>query len=128
MEKIKALLVDDEEEFVFTLAERLNLRGIATLVATTGDEALGIIESETPSVVILDVMMPGLGGLEVLKQIKRDSPSTQVILLTGRGSSKDGEKGKQMGAFDYLVKPVRIEEMVKIITEAFEVSKKNNEM
>ena len=127
MEKIKVLLVDDEEEFVYTLAERLNLRNIATLVATNGEEAIRMIESETPPVVVLDVMMPGIGGLDVLKQIKRDSPPTQVILLTGRGSTKDGSKGKRMGAFDYLVKPVRIEEMVKKITEAFEASKQKKQ-
>ena len=71
MENLKVLLVDDEEEFVSTLAERLQLRNITTLVATDGEEALQIIDTHKPPVVVLDVLMPGMGGLDVLRQIKR---------------------------------------------------------
>jgi DNA-binding response OmpR family regulator len=123
MEKIRVLLVDDEEEFVSTLAERLKLRNITTFVATDGTEALRIIETENPPVVVLDVMMPGLGGLDVLQHIKKNFPHTQVILLTGRGSTKEGIKGMRTGAFDYLVKPVRIEELVKKMNNAFQATK-----
>lgn len=110
---MKVLLVDDEEEFVTTLAERLELRGIQALVATDGEAALALIEADLPQIVILDIMMPGLGGLEVLKRIKVQNPQLPVILLTGRGSTKEGIQGMQLGAADYLMKPIDIEELIK---------------
>jgi DNA-binding response OmpR family regulator len=118
MQNLKVLLVDDEEEFVTTLAERLELRGLQARAATNGEDALHMIEAEPPRVVILDVMMPGLGGLEVLKRIKAQNPQIQVILLTGRGSTKEGIEGMQLGAFDYLMKPINIEELIKKMQEA----------
>lgn len=117
---MKVLLVDDEEEFVQTLAERLEIRGIRALVATDGVEALHLIEEEEPPVVVLDVMMPGLGGLEVLQRLKTVHPNIQVILLTGHGSTKEGIQGMHLGAFDYLMKPVRIEDLLKKMEEAYE--------
>ena len=112
---MKILLVDDEEEFVTTLAERLELRGIQALVATDGEAALDLIETDPPQIVILDVMMPGLGGLEVLKRIKTQTPKIPVILLTGRGSTQEGIEGMKLGAADYLMKPINIEELIKKI-------------
>jgi len=123
MEKIKVLLVDDEEEFVTTLAERLQLRNIIPLVATDGNEALRIIDTERPPVVVMDVMMPVLGGLAVLQQIKSRYPKIQVILLTGQGSAQDGIKGMRLGAFDYLMKPVKIEGLIRKMNEAVQSSK-----
>ncbi len=123
MTQLKVLLVDDEDEFVTTLAERLQIRGIETIVAFDGERALQIVETEDPPVVVLDVMMPGLGGLDALKHIKRDHPRTQVILLTGHGSTSDGIRGMRMGAFDYIMKPVQIEELIGKMNEAFEASK-----
>ena len=120
MKNLKILLVDDEEEFVTTLAERLELRGLQARAALNGEAALQIIEGDTPQIVILDVMMPGLGGLEVLRRIKAQYPQIPVILLTGRGSTKEGIKGMQLGAFDYLIKPLNIEELIKKIKEAIE--------
>ncbi|MBC8430884.1 MAG: response regulator [Desulfobacterales bacterium] len=113
MNTMKVLLVDDEEEFVATLAERLELREIQALVATDGESALALIEADTPQIVVLDIIMPGLGGLEVLKRIKAENPHIPVILLTGRGSTKEGIKGMQLGAVDYLMKPINIEELIK---------------
>ncbi len=118
MNILKILLVDDEEEFVTTLAERLELRGIQTRWATDGEEAIQMIESDPPQIVILDVMMPGLGGLEVLKRIKAQHPQIHVILLTGHGSTKEGIVGMRLGAFDYLMKPLDIEELIKKMQEA----------
>ena len=126
MGKLKVLLVDDEEEFVSTLAERLQLREIETIVATDGNEALRVIDTDKPPVVVLDVMMPGIGGLDVLQQIKRTYPQIQVILLTGRGSTNDGIKGMRLGAFDYLMKPVKIEDLIQKMNEAFQVSIQEN--
>ena len=118
MADYRVLLVDDEEEFVSALSERLMLRGIEVDSALNGEEALARMEEKVFEVVILDVMMPGLGGLEVLKQIKSTHPNTQVILLTGHGSTREGIEGMRLGAFDYLIKPVDIEEMLEKMKEA----------
>jgi len=118
MDRIKILLVDDEHEFVTTLAERLELRNMKATIAMDGETALGHIENDPPQVVVLDVMMPGLGGLEVLEKIKAIDSKIQVILLTGHGATKDGIRGMQLGAFDYLIKPIDIEELVKKLNEA----------
>lgn len=117
MEGWNVLLVDDEQEFASTLAERLSLRGIRVRVAGSGREALDCIAEEVPQVVILDLMMPGMSGLEVLDRIKSSYPDVQVILLTGMGSAGDGVKGKQMGAFDYLMKPLDIEGLIQRIRD-----------
>lgn len=116
-EKMNILLVDDEEDFVQTLAERLELRGFDIRVANSGTGAMGQIEENLPDLVVLDVMMPGLGGLEVLKQLKTQHPKMPVILLTGRGSTADGIEGMRLGAFDYLMKPIDIDELIKKINE-----------
>jgi len=113
MAEYRVLLVDDEEEFVSALSERLMLRGIEVESALNGEEALASLVEKEFEVVILDVMMPGLGGLEVLRQIKSTHPNTQVILLTGHGSTREGIEGMRLGAFDYLIKPVDIEEMLE---------------
>ncbi len=113
MTEYRVLLVDDEEEFVSALSERLMLRGIEVDSALNGEEALARLVEKEFEVVILDVMMPGLGGLEVLRQIKSTHPNTQVILLTGHGSTREGIEGMRLGAFDYLIKPVDIEEMLE---------------
>jgi DNA-binding NtrC family response regulator len=127
MEKLKVLLVDDEEDFVSTLSERLQLRNITTLVATDGEEALQIIDTDKPPVVVLDVLMPGMGGLDVLRQIKKSYPHIQVIILTGRGSTKEGIKGMRLGAFDYLMKPVKIEMLMQKMNEAFQAAKQEKD-
>lgn len=118
MSNLRVLLVDDEEEFVTTLSERLSLRGIETEVAYNGENALAKMNQITPDIVILDVMMPGLSGLDVLKQIKEILPDIPVILLTGRGSTREGIDGMKQGAFDYLMKPVDIEDLIKKMNEA----------
>jgi len=114
----KILLVDDEEDFVSTLAERLRLRGIKAEVAYNGEGALQHIAVNPPEAVVLDVMMPGMSGLEVLRRIKTDYPSIAVILLTGIGSTREGVEGMRLGAFDYLMKPLQIEALIEKISEA----------
>ena len=118
MAEYRVLLVDDEEEFVSALSERLELRGIEVDSVLNGEDALALMVEKTFEVVILDVMMPGLGGLEVLKQIKSTHANTQVILLTGHGATREGIEGMRLGAFDYLIKPVDIEEMLEKMKEA----------
>jgi DNA-binding NtrC family response regulator len=122
MEKMRVLLVDDEVEFVSALAERLNLRGFDADTATSGEEALQKIAASPPQVVLLDMLMPGIGGLETLKRIKRDHPEVKVILLTGRGSW-DGIQGEREGAYDCLMKPIQIEELMQIMAGAVEGNK-----
>jgi DNA-binding NtrC family response regulator len=121
MEGCRVLLVDDEREFAATLAERLNLRGIQAQVVNCGADALQTIAHDTPQIVILDLMMPGMNGLDVLKHIKSDYPDVQVIVLTGMGSSKDGLEGMRLGAFDFMMKPLQIEELIQKIRDAFSV-------
>jgi DNA-binding response OmpR family regulator len=118
MEGWKVLLVDDEKEFVSTLAERLRLRGIQADEAVSGEEALRLVAQAAPQVVVLDVMMPGMGGLEVLQRVKSTYPNIEVILLTGIGSTKEGVEGMRLGAFDFLMKPLQIEELIEKIGAA----------
>ena len=124
MEKMRVLLVDDEIEFVSALAERLNLRGFDAETATSGEEALQKIAASPPQVVLLDMLMPGMSGLEVLKHVKRDHPEVKVILLTGRGSW-DGITGVREGAYDCLMKPIQIEELMQIMAGAVEGRKED---
>ncbi len=118
MEALQILIVDDEEELVSALEERLYLRGFQAKGVTTGEEALAHIADQPCDVVLLDVKMPGLSGLEVIKRIKEKSPSPQVILLTGHSSVQDAERGMGLGAFDYLMKPVKIDELIRVLRSA----------
>jgi|YNPNPStandDraft_1061719.scaffolds.fasta_scaffold06396_4 DNA-binding response OmpR family regulator len=111
----RVLLIDDEEEFVSTLSERLVLRGFDCRFATSGEAGLAMIPEFAPEVVVLDVIMPGVSGFDLLALMRKEYPDTPVILLTGHGSTQDGMKGMEMGAFDYLIKPVDIEELVSKI-------------
>lgn len=113
--QINVLLVDDEEEFVHTLAERLALRGYATRIAGDGESGINMVSHETVDVVLLDLMMPGLSGLDTLKQLKNMNQALPVILLTGHGSTKDAMAGMRIGAFDFLIKPLDINELTKKI-------------
>ncbi len=117
-EKMKVLLVDDEEELVVTLAERLIIRGISAKAVTSGMEAIKLLNEEEFDVVIVDVKMPGIGGIEVLTQIKVIRPQTKVILLTGRASEKERELSLIEGAFAYLIKPVALKELIRQMKNA----------
>ncbi len=112
MKKFAILLVDDKEEFVLALSNRLLLHGMEVHTATKGEDALAMLQEKTADVVVLDVVMPGMGGLETLRRIKETYPHIQVILLTGHASTKEGIEGMRLGAFDYLMKPVDIEELI----------------
>ena len=114
------LLVDDEREFVETLCQRLLLRGIGAAVAYHGQEALALLARQEPEVMVLDLKMPGLDGMEVLRRVRRDHPRVEVIILTGHGSARDRERCLQLGAFAYLQKPVEIEELWQTMRRARE--------
>ncbi len=118
MDRLRVLLVDDEEEFVSTLIERLTLRGIEADGVITGADALKRAQDRDFDVVVLDVKMPGMDGLEVMRKIRTMRPRVQVILLTGRGSEKESEIGLEEGAFSYLIKPIDIEDLIRTMKEA----------
>lgn len=120
----KILLVDDEREFITTLAERLDLRGIATRVVFDGESALSAVAEQEPQVMILDVLMPGIKGLEVLERVKRTNPGVQVLLLTGHGSTRDGIEGMRLGAFDYMMKPLNIDTLIEKMESAIDYAEK----
>ena len=117
--KIKLLLVDDEENFVNTLAERMNMRDMGSEVAHDGETALEMVKGETPDVMVLDLRMPGIDGVEVLRKVKKAHPQVQVIILTGHGSEQDQEVCMQLGAYEYHKKPVDIDRLVKSIKGAY---------
>lgn len=127
MSQMRVLVVDDEEEFVFTLVERLELRGIKAEGTTQGSEAIKRLQSRDFDVVLLDVKMPGIGGLEVIKKIKAERPQVQVILLTGHGSPEDVREGMASKAFDYLMKPVNIDDLIVILQNAANAREKKSE-
>jgi len=118
MATLRVLFVDDEEELVSTVVERLELRGIAATGVVSGEEALTRIEQQPFDVVVLDVRMPGLGGLEVIKRIKQLHPDLAVLLLSGHGAKEDAMTGLRLGAFDYLQKPVDLEDLIAILHRA----------
>ncbi len=115
---IKVLLVDDEEDYVRTMAERMEMRDLGSDVALTGEEALAMLEEELPDVMVIDVRMPGMSGIEVLARVKEAHPQVEVIILTGFGSEKDEEEARRLGAFDYLRKPVDIVDLMSTIRRA----------
>jgi CheY-like chemotaxis protein len=118
MKTWKVLLVDDEEELITTLAERLKIRGIATSIATSGGEALKRVEADKPDLIVLDVLMPGLGGLAVLDQIRKTASEIKVILLTGRGCAFEDDGSPPLGAFACMIKPVNIDDLIQKMREA----------
>jgi DNA-binding NtrC family response regulator len=109
----KLLFVDDEEELVSAVVERLEIRGIDGVGVTSGDEALRLLQREHFDVVLLDVKMPGVNGLDVLRTITRAYPDTRVILMTGHGSAEDIELGLRLGAAACLQKPVDLETLLE---------------
>jgi DNA-binding NtrC family response regulator len=118
MAALRVLFVDDEEELVSTVVERLDLRGIDATGAMSGEEALTRIEEKPFDVVVLDVRMPGLGGFDVIKRIKHSHPDLEVILVSGHGAKEAEETGLSLGAFDYLQKPVDLEDLIGILHRA----------
>jgi len=123
----KVLLVDDEKEYVETLSERLQMRKFGAAVAHGGEEALALVEKDEPEVMVLDLRMPGIDGLDVLKRVKKEHPNTRVIILTGHGSEKDEALSRELGAFSYLEKPVDIEHLAKEIKKASKDREQNED-
>jgi two-component system response regulator CpxR len=117
----KVLLVDDEKDFVHVLSERLKARSFESAIAYNGEEALSILETDEPDVMVLDLKMPGVDGIEVLRQVRKSHPDTQVIILTGHGGEREEAMARELGAFAYLHKPVDIEVLAKTMKEAYRI-------
>lgn len=120
MDKEKLLIIDDEVEFASTLCERLRLRGIDTTDVHSGTEGLKTLAEVAPNIVILDLKMPDMNGIDVLARIKKHNPDIQVIMLTGHGSKAAGILAMEKGAIDYIMKPVDINELLEKINFAYE--------
>ena len=116
--KIRVLLVDDEKEFAQALSERLTLRDYDVTTTFSGDDALDKIKHYNYDVVILDVAMPGVDGIDALREIKKIKPLTEVIMLTGHGTVEAAIEGMRLGAFDFLMKPCDTEELDTKIKKA----------
>ena len=124
---ICVLLVDDEAAFRDTISRRLEKRGMKVIQAAGGAQCLEIMATENPEVVVSDVKMPGMGGLELLQRLKEDYPDIEVILLTGHASTADGVSGIKAGAFDYLTKPVEFEHLLSKIRQAYDQVRRRQE-
>jgi len=121
MDAFRALVVDDEEDFLETLVKRLNKRNIETAGVTSGEEALDLMKQKLFDVVILDIKMPGgMDGIEALREMKRVQPLAEVLLLTGHASVETSIEGMKLGAFDYLLKPIKLEDLLEKLAQAFE--------
>ncbi len=120
IKKVRLLLVDDEAHFRSALARRLQKRGLVALQATGGEECLAMLASNPMDVVVMDVKMPGMSGIDVLNRIKERHLKTEVILLTGHAATQDGVEGIKSGAFDYLTKPVEFDHLLGKITQAYD--------
>lgn len=114
----KVLLVDDEEEFVETLAERMRIRGMDVSTSNSGANALQLVDDEDFDVVVLDLKMPGVDGIEALKRIKRRRPDIQVVLLTGHATVEKGVEAIKEGALEFLEKPVDLRSLTDAIGKA----------
>ena len=119
MKRMKIMLVDDEERFLLTTKKLLDRKGLDVSTAVSGSEALEKLKTENIHVVILDVKMPGMDGIAVLKAIKAQHPLVEVIMLTGHATAESAVEGLKSGATDYLVKPMDIDELVAKAEEAF---------
>jgi len=107
------MLVDDEVSFIETMAKRLGMRNMETISALSGEECLETLKTnQTLDVVVLDVKMPGMDGIETLKKIKNEFPLVEVIMLTGHATVESGIRGMKLGAYDFLMKPCDIDELV----------------
>lgn len=120
MEKFKVLIVDDEVDFLETMIKRLQERHLEVMGVDSGIKALELLDGQDFDVVVLDVKMPGMDGIETLKEMKKKRPVMEVILLTGHASVELGIQVMQLGAFDYVLKPVPVDELLDKMRQAYE--------
>ena len=121
LSRIKLLLVDDEDRFRPTLSKRLAEKGVAADAAASGIDALKIVKQHPVDVIVLDIKMPEMDGIETLRQVKKMDPEIEIILLTGHANIESAVEGMRLGAFDYLMKPCDIEQLIEKIVSAYEI-------
>ena len=119
MKRPRILLVDDEVAFANNLLKLLSKRGYDVVVEYNGADAVSVVGDKEFDVIILDMKMPGMDGIATLKEIKKKAPLVEVVILTGHGSIESGIEGMQLGAFDFLMKPVRIDDLQEKVSEAY---------
>lgn len=119
MDTLRVLIVDDEDDFRETIVKRLNARKIQAMGANSGIKALEVLKDNDFDVMVLDVKMPDMDGIETLRHVKAMKPEIEVIMLTGHASVEFGLKGMQLGAFDYVMKPAPLNELLDTIGQAF---------
>jgi DNA-binding NtrC family response regulator len=119
VDAFSVLLVDDEAEFLETLVKRLKKRKLNVTGVKSGEEAVQFVKETPVDVIVLDVKMPGMGGLEALREIKKDCPLVEVIMLTGHANMEVAIEGMELGAFDYLMKPMDIDELLYKLQDAY---------
>ncbi len=119
MDMFDVLLVDDEKEFLDTLVKRIKKRNVNAYGAGSGEEALAFLNQKPMDVVVLDVRMPGMDGIQALREIKQRYPLTEVIMLTGHASLEVAIEGMELGAFDFLMKPIDIDELLYKLQDAY---------
>ena len=114
----RVLLVDDDEDFLEIMSERMKTRGMEVITATSAEDALERIEKDTFDAIVLDFMMPGMDGLQTLKEIKAKRPELQIILLTGYATIEKGVEAIKLGAMDVVEKPADLEVLARKIQKA----------
>jgi len=120
MEKFRVLIVDDEGEFVETIVKRLRDRGLVAEGVASGPEALSLLNERDFDVCVLDYRMPGMDGIETLRHMKKKKPLMEVIMLTGHGSVESGIQGLQLGAYNYVMKPAPLKDLLYQMEQAYE--------
>ena len=118
MSEPRVLLVDDEIELVTAMAERLELRGFTAVGVRSAREALDALDEMQFDVVVVDVRMPRMGGIQLARRIRRKHPGAAVVLLTGHGSRRDADEGKKAGAVAYLAKPIDLADLIEVVRDA----------
>jgi DNA-binding NtrC family response regulator len=119
MKRPSILLVDDEVAFANNLQKLLSKRGYDVIVVYNGSDAVNVVGEKEFDVIVLDMKMPEMDGIATLKKIKQKMPHVEVVILTGHGSVESGIEGMQLGAFDFLIKPVRIDDLQEKVSEAY---------
>jgi two-component system, OmpR family, response regulator len=120
MDRFRVLVVDDEEDFVDTLVKRLKDKGLDAAGVLSGIAAVELVREKDFDVCVLDVKMPGMDGIEALAELKKKRPMLEVVMLTGHGSVEAGIRGLQLGAYDFVMKPVPFSELLAKIVQAYE--------
>ena len=119
MDGFSVLLVDDEADFLDTLVKRMNKRNVNARGVGSGEDAIAYLNRNEVDVVVLDVKMPGMDGIETLREVKKNFPLTEVIMLTGHASMEVAIEGMELGAFDYLMKPIDLDDLLYKLEDAY---------